>query len=136
MRAREESEDWPTEPRYLSFESKAPAETSTADVLDVHHRGSLDRALMRILHTRLAEDTYAEILDGLPMAGTFMRFCGNVEAHPSLNHKDLCPGVREKAREFRAGFEITTLHFPLFVSLGISKALDHESVILSTDHSL
>lgn len=94
-----------------------PADVASLNILDADHRQSLERALLRILHIDLAEDAYAEILDGMPMADTYSEFFYSSQTHPSSNHPDLCPGSREKAREFRASFDVTTLRFSLLVSL-------------------
>lgn len=98
---------------------KGSPDVASLNMLDEDHRQSLERAPLRILDTSLAEDTYAEILDGMPMAETYRDFFYSWKTHPSVKHADLCPGSREKARKFRTAFDITTLQFPLFVSLGI-----------------
>ncbi|KAM0270845.1 hypothetical protein ACHAQH_009309 [Verticillium albo-atrum] len=92
---------------------KTAADVASPNILDAPYRQSLQRALTRILHTQLAEDAYAEILDGMPMAATYRDFSFTWQTHPSQTHTELCPGSREKARDFRASFDIATLQLSL-----------------------
>lgn len=72
-------------------------------VLDDAHQRALDSAIMSINSTAIAEETFAQIVDGLPLRlvalGTQRhRF---VWGDPIENHPEMCPGALEKAREFR-----------------------------------
>lgn len=96
---------------------KASADAVSVIMLDEHHRQSLERALMRVLHTGRAEDTYAEILDGMPTTKAYRECTYSWKGHPSVNHPELCPGIREQIRDFRANFDITTLQFSVLASL-------------------
>jgi hypothetical protein len=94
-----------------------PAQLSFAN-LDGKHRGLLERAIMRILSTELAEITYAQIIDGLPTGDVayegYTPVCGG---HPIDSvHDRLCPGMLEKTRQFRADFQPDVLMFNAKVS--------------------
>lgn len=99
-------------------------DADSVDLLCEEHRNPFEKALRRILNTELAEHTYAEILDGLPTNDSYRDLYYPREGHPSLQHLKLCPGVRERAREFRSSFDITALKFRSSVSL-ILKNLNH-----------
>ncbi|KAF4946780.1 hypothetical protein FGADI_10984 [Fusarium gaditjirri] len=66
----------------------------------------LSRAVRNLLNTDLALITYAQIIDGLPIADVaWDRYSGSYEpSHPINNHKTLCEGALEKAKGFRAQF--------------------------------
>lgn len=83
------------------------------DSLETQHRQAFENALMRVLNTEVAEETFAEIIDGLPTAGSFSEFHWTPDTHPSRDHGELCPGMVERAREFRANFKATMLDFEL-----------------------
>jgi hypothetical protein len=74
----------------------------------------LVRAITRILSTDIAEETYAQIIDGLPISDVaFDRRVQFHKHHPILHqaHEELCPGMLDKAREFRDGFRPDILTF-------------------------
>ncbi|KAK4147300.1 uncharacterized protein C8A04DRAFT_34037 [Dichotomopilus funicola] len=79
------------------------------------HRRLLVRALGRILSTEIAEVTYAQIVDGLPIANVIWDSrVPPYGGHPILNdgvHEDICPGILEKTRELRDSFDLGTLVF-------------------------
>ncbi len=81
--------------------------------LDEDHRNLLVRAILRILETEIAETTYAQIIDGLPIADVVddTRYPPH-GPHPVYDaHPKLCPGMLDKAREFRAEFRPEVLAF-------------------------
>lgn len=83
-------------------------------VLDATHKDVLIRAICRILSTELAELTFAQIVDGLPLENVMRE--GEPGRLPSEHpfwgsHHHLCPGVLEKIKEFRANFDATMLDF-------------------------
>lgn len=88
-------------------------ELATVEVLDADHRQSFEQALMRVLQTEPAERTFAEIIDGLPVRRSYVEFHWPQDGHPANNHTELCPGIMEKAREFRSRFTATRLRFQL-----------------------
>lgn len=81
--------------------------------LDGEHRQLLERAISRILFTELAEVTYAQIIDGLPIADVAYDSRGPPHGgHPiDGGHEELCPGMLDKARQFRADFQPDVLVF-------------------------
>ncbi|TQW06614.1 hypothetical protein IF2G_06036 [Cordyceps javanica] len=69
--------------------------------LDEEHRNSFIKALLRILHTEVAELTYAEILDGIPTSASYFDFYYPQEGHPAISHTELCPGILDRTRQLR-----------------------------------
>ncbi|POR36286.1 Uncharacterized protein TPAR_03530, partial [Tolypocladium paradoxum] len=108
--------------RLPNMNLKSSADIASINILDAPHHRTFERALMRILETDLAEETYAEILDGMPTAATWRDFHRNYDTHPAHDHHELCSGAHDRAREFRAGFEATSLQFPLFTILAFQEA--------------
>lgn len=97
--------------------------SSSLDLLDAEHMAVFRNALNNILVTDSVESTLSEIIDGLPTKDSWLEFDIWQEGHPvnALDHKELCPGTREKARKLRAEFDIYTLSFPTTVC-GSSRA--------------
>ncbi|KAM0350577.1 hypothetical protein ACHAPU_003061 [Fusarium lateritium] len=85
----------------------------TVEVLDAQHRQAFEQALMRVLETNVAEQTFAEIIDGLPTCRSYSEFHWSQDGHPATHHLELCPGMLDKAREFRSAFVSTSLSFKL-----------------------
>ncbi|KAF4469570.1 hypothetical protein FALBO_3532 [Fusarium albosuccineum] len=84
------------------------------DVLDGAHHDIFKRAITRILDTDIAEITYAQIVDGLPLADVAYDSAGGgpYDDHPIYDvHNELCPGVLDKTREFRQSFDPQILKF-------------------------
>ncbi|KAH6649497.1 hypothetical protein F5144DRAFT_588200 [Chaetomium tenue] len=92
---------------------QTPAAQLSFAHLDGDHRQILERAIRRILATELAEITYAQIIDGLPTGQVaYESYIPIYGWHPIDNvHDDLCPGMLEKARQFRADFQPDILTF-------------------------
>jgi hypothetical protein len=69
--------------------------------LDAAHRSVLVRAIDNVLATENAIFTYAQIIDGLPIADVAWdrRSPGLWGDHPLDEHEELCPGALDKARE-------------------------------------
>ncbi|KAM7204966.1 hypothetical protein V8F33_001207 [Rhypophila sp. PSN 637] len=69
--------------------------------LDAVHRDVLIRAINNVLATEDAIFTYAQIIDGLPIADVAWdrRLSTLWGDHPLEDHEELCPGALEKARE-------------------------------------
>lgn len=89
------------------------------DSLDGDHAELFRRAITRVLSTEIAETTYAQIIDGLPLSDVVKdtESGGPPDGHPINNsHRELCPGVLEKAREFREEFDPQILEFDSRVS--------------------
>lgn len=85
--------------------------SSSLDLLDAEHKAVFRNALDNILVTDIAVTTLSEIIDGLPVKNSWLEFDFWQERHPVdvLDHKELCPGTREKARKLRAEFDVYTL---------------------------
>lgn len=76
-------------------------------VLDNAHQQALNRAVKNIISSPVAEETFAQIVDGLPLRHVAL---GNrrhqvLRGDPIDNHPELCSGALEKAREFQARFD-------------------------------
>lgn len=83
------------------------------------HHDALIRAISNVLSTEIAEETYAQIIDGLPLASVVQDTAngGLPDDHPIHDaHLDFCPGVLEKTREFRREFDISSLKIGSAVS--------------------
>ena len=72
------------------------------------------RAIANVLSTPIAKETYAQIVDGLPLSHVVWGFSGcPCTDHPLLNeHIELCPGVAEEAQKLCSEFDATTLLMP------------------------
>jgi hypothetical protein len=86
----------------------------TMNLLPEAHRDALVRALHNVLSTDIAEVTYAQILDGVPLAEVAndrysMHFVD--WRHPVQQHTSLCPGVVEQTKAFRSSFDPRMLEF-------------------------
>jgi len=109
--------------------------------LGVPHRGIFDRAILNVLSTDLAKLTYAQIIDGFPLASVARETVGNglPDSHPLFDtHKELCPGVLEKTEEFWAQFYPGSLELDVNVSLIFPSYLQFKSryIILYSSCSL
>lgn len=110
------------------------AENSTSSslgLLDAEHVDVFRHALQKILAAEIAENTFSEIIDGLPTRASWLRFDLWNEKHPVnvLQHETLCDGAREKARRFRDEFDIYILTFPLSVCVALTAALSVSYVL-------
>ncbi|KAK6840767.1 hypothetical protein PG995_015977 [Apiospora arundinis] len=81
--------------------------------LDSLHRGNLEDAIGRIIATEVALETYAQIIDGLPLAHVAQnRYQHRLyDEHPVRTHVNLCAGAEETARSMRDTFDLTMLSF-------------------------
>lgn len=87
---------------------------SSIDCIDDGHRNAFRRAISRVLSTEIAEVTYAQIVDGLPLADVADDSVdgGPPRGHPLRQmHRNLCPGVLDKTKEFLARFNVGALQF-------------------------
>lgn len=77
------------------------------------HNRVFVRALNNVLATDLALFTFAQIVDGLPIAdvGWDRRLHMLQGDHPLDEHEELCPGALEKARELQKNWEPSMLKF-------------------------
>jgi hypothetical protein len=79
--------------------------------LDAKHFEPLRQCLLNLLSTQVAELTFAQIVDGMPLASTYAEDHWYCEGLPVMDHHDLCPGVLEKTQRFRSEFDILSLYF-------------------------
>lgn len=90
------------------------------------HKTVFVRALNNVLSTELTVITFAQIVDGLPIAEVaFDRVDEAVwpdDGHPVEEHEELCPGALDKARELRKAWEseYSTLKFHPKVCVPVS----------------
>jgi len=75
--------------------------------LDEPHLRVFSQALSNILNTEIAETTFAQIVDGLPLADVAFSIRGrrDTKYDPVFKHTQLCPGAVERARAFREEFD-------------------------------
>ena len=95
---------------------KENAQTRKLEIstLDETHRGLLARAISRVASTELAEVTYAQLIDGLPLSDVAgdKGYTDFPYDHPIFEfHENLCPGIMDKTRKFRDEFRLETLRF-------------------------
>ena len=92
-----------------------PPTTPSASVekLDPLHRDAITAAVLKVLDTALARETFGQIIDGLPLCRIAYGQRGRRlrGEHPILRHDTLCPGVEEAAVKFRSDFEMEMLAF-------------------------
>jgi hypothetical protein len=79
--------------------------------LDAEHQASFKQAMANLLSTPIAEFTYAQIVDGMPISNIYQEDHGLWEGSLILDHKDLCPGTMDKARAFRSQFDLDSVKF-------------------------
>ncbi|KAI7779212.1 hypothetical protein LA080_001060 [Diaporthe eres] len=92
---------------------------ASLSLLDAEHMAAFRRALDKVLLTEVAENTCAEIIDGLPTRESWRDFNPWRPGHPveELKHDKLCAGSHEKARELRSDLDIYLLSFPAWAAL-------------------
>jgi hypothetical protein len=100
----------------MALEEKAEFRKLTAESLEEKHHDIFFRALSKVLSTEIAELTFAQIVDGLPLPqvadDTYDNGGSLSHIHPLYTkHTQLCPGVLETARQFRANFDPHILQF-------------------------
>lgn len=95
----------------------------SVEVLDSVHYDPLLRALRNVLSTTLAEISFAQLLDGLPLVDIVWDMKGSLvmKGHPLLSHDSLCEGATEQARMLRDTFDPAILRFSSLVCPYISR---------------
>lgn len=84
--------------------------------LGIKHLQPLRRALINFLAAPISEFTYAQIIDGLPTSDVYATDHALRDGLAVSDHEVLCPGSLEKARAFRADFNVLDLNFEPKVS--------------------
>jgi len=95
--------------------SKSDRTMEQIDTLKAPHRDVLLRAIANVLSSPIAKQTYAQIVDGLPLANVALDlYTGSLcHGHPLLDeHKELCPGVAEEAQKLCSVLDTSTLSMP------------------------
>lgn len=87
------------------------------EILDAEHLGPLRQGLANVLSTPTADLTYAQIVDGMPLASIYAEDHWFREGLPVMDHEELCPGVLEKTRALRSEFDVSSLPFQPQVNL-------------------
>ena len=83
---------------------------ATLEALTDTHRDIFTRAVRNVLSTNTAEETYAQVLDGLPLSKverdrwSHYTICASHPLHN--NHKTLCPGVLERLRQLHDQIDV------------------------------
>lgn len=87
--------------------------TATIEILDDPHQEAVRLAITNILNTEIAETTYAQIVDGLPLVNVVRDVYGDLlwDDHPICAHTELGAGILDTTRKFRASFDPGTLRF-------------------------
>lgn len=77
------------------------------EVLDPNHQNVFATAMSNLLSTEIAEQTFAQIIDGLPLKDVAfnMRMREYTRDDPVFSHVELCPGVLERTRMLRDTFD-------------------------------
>lgn len=109
-------------PRYFNVPPPTSIDRARADyILDAPHQRYFSRAISNILKTDIAEITFAQIIDGLPLYdvvnetrhGVYSSYIGDAV----LGHHVLCPGALGKTRSFRDEFNLLSIELPVRVRL-------------------
>lgn len=95
------------------YDQNTSPRTATIETLDGPHQEAVRLAVSNILTTEIAETTYAQIIDGLPLIDVVRDVYGDLlcDDHPICAHTELSAGIIETARRFRAGFDPGNLRF-------------------------
>lgn len=96
------------DPKYDTVTPPEKLETSRAEqALDEDHLVAYVRAIRNVLSTELAESTFAQLIDGLPLwdVVSALGHYGLDREEPVFNHQELCPGVLEKTKTSLANFD-------------------------------
>lgn len=99
------------DPKYDTIPPPGKLETRRPEqALDEDHLTTYIRAIRNVLSTKLAESTFAQTVDGLPLWDVVysLGYYGLDREEPVFKHRELCPGVVEKTRAFRADFDPKT----------------------------
>lgn len=81
--------------------------------LDREHRDVFSNAVHQVLATGIALETYAQIIDGVPLCDVaWDRYEHRLhQQHPIKSHVELCPGALETAKSMRDEMDIRSLSF-------------------------
>ncbi|KAM5354427.1 hypothetical protein ACJ41O_001076 [Fusarium nematophilum] len=106
-----------------STDAESDPKVAVGHSLTGPHLDAFKRAIWNIISTDIAEETYAQLIDGLPLAEV-VQDDANADLpneHPAHDHEEFCPGVLEKTREFRDSFD------PELLSIDASLLADYRA---------
>lgn len=93
---------------------------SSVSTLDDTHSSIFRRAIVNVLAADIAFETYAQIIDGIPVADVAWdlnpRSRRLYDAHPVNGHTELCSAALDKTVKFRNEFDPSTLELKPEVS--------------------
>lgn len=110
--------DWETESdcEYTTVQPPVFIKRARVDeALDQSHQIRFCQAIRTLLHSKAAEVTFAQLVDGLPLARFATSTQGMRWEPPILEHETLCPGVVERAKSFRDNLDPASLGLPVEV---------------------
>lgn len=87
-------------------------------ILDEPHRDAVASAISRVLSAEIAETTYAQIVDGLPLLEVLKDVYGDLTCpdHPIHQHTQLKDSTLDIVRQFRDDLDPNILQFDVPVS--------------------
>lgn len=91
---------------------------ASINILDGPHRDAVVVAISRVLSTKIAETTYAQIVDGLPLLEVLKDIYGDLTCpnNPIYQHTQLKEGTVDMVRRFRKEFDPNIIQFDVPVS--------------------
>lgn len=98
----------------MAESNESHKKVSVGDLGQGEHRGILLQALANLLSTDIAELTFAQIVDGMPLGQVVIRmpvYQRYTFPRPIYEHIELCDGVLDKARQIRETFDLNILQF-------------------------
>lgn len=113
---------WKQEPWVTTHSPKLIDKTTVAQALDVPHQISFKQGIANILATELAELTFAQLINGLPLWDVAIDQSKNTHTaeEPVYKHKELCYGAMDKMRLLREKFDILTMEIRTEVNLAVT----------------
>ncbi|KAI1258362.1 hypothetical protein F5Y18DRAFT_413908 [Xylariaceae sp. FL1019] len=79
--------------------------------LDAEHLDAVMKAINKLVSCDVAENTYGQIVDGMPTTDSYFEFHWGQEGLLIYDHESLCDGVIEKTKRLRQGLNPLTLKF-------------------------
>lgn len=122
------SQPWDDDPKYATVLPPESIETSKAGhTLDKGHLAVFERAVTNILSIDLAQLTFTQLVDGLPLWDVVFALdhYGLVEDEPVYKHRELCPGALDKTKAFREAFDPAMMEIRTDVSHSYLKITSH-----------
>lgn len=107
-------------------DSGIKSDKSSINILDGEYHELVARAVRNTLLTEIAQSTFAQIVDGLPLLSVLEdTHCGLDlrPDHPLFAHESLCPGAFEKTKQLLERFDVHDLSFNTSVGPRISAAM-------------